>query len=241
MLGPRDVVVFLAAPADVDADAARSLLADDERARLDRFHFARDREVFLASRALQRRALSACVDGAVAPAAWRFAADAHDRPQIVAPALALPLAWNVANTVGLVACAVTLGRAIGIDVEPRRADAPADIVDSHFAAAERAALRALPEAERPRRFVELWTLKEAYVKARGLGLSLPLDRFAFDPSIDPPGFAIDAALADRPARWQVARWWPTPAHCVALCVERGDGSALAVDVRVSETFDRSRP
>jgi 4'-phosphopantetheinyl transferase len=214
-----EVLIVLARPETLHGDAARALLAPDELARLDRFHFERDRVVALASRALQRRALSAAVDGAIRPAAWRFELDASGRPQIASPAT--PLSWNVANTIGLVGCAVTVGRAIGLDVEPRRDDAPADIVDSHFAPAERAALRALAAGEQPRRFVELWTLKEAYLKARSVGLSAPLDTFAVDPSTTPPGLAIDDVVGDRADRWDLTQWWIDGAHCVAVCVERG--------------------
>lgn len=227
-----EVQIFLLRPEALAEDgareAARAILTDDEHARLARFHFDRDRDVALASRALERRTLSAWCP-AVAPSAWRFAPDDAGRPRVVAPAVDAP-AWNVANTIGLVVCAVTRGRAIGVDVEPARADAPPEIVESHFAVAERAALRALPAADQPRRFVELWTLKEAYVKARGAGLALPLDRFACDPATAPPGLAIDDVLADDPARWQLAQWWPLPTHCLALCVERGARPA-AISVR----------
>ena len=248
MLAARQVVILLAQPDTLDdparRDAALSSLTVDERAWLDRFRFPRDRDVALASRALQRRALSSCVDGAIAPEAWRFVPDCHGRPQIAAPALDLVLSWNVANTIGLVACAVTIERAIGIDVEPQRLDAPAEVVGL-FATAEQRALRALVAAEQPRRFVELWTLKEAYLKARSLGLALPLERFAFDPSTVPPGLSIDAELADVPARWQVVQWWPTPGHCAAVCVGRDLGPPCELDVRwereLSGTGDRSTP
>jgi len=229
-------MVFLARPAALrSADrhaAGRALLADDERERLDRFRFERDREVALASRVLQRRALSRCTE--IAPAAWRFAADDTGRPRVITPEH-VTLAWNVANTLGLVACAITREGELGLDVEPARPDAPPEIVASHFAPSERAALAAVPAPARPRRFVELWTLKEAYLKARSVGLSLPLDQLAFDPSTTPPGFTIDARLDDDPATWQVAQWWPTPAHCLAIA-HRGAGSGdppapLAVDVQ----------
>lgn len=215
MLRAHEVVVFLARPEALLTDdgraAARALLTDRERARLDHFRFDRDRDVALASRALERRALSACAPG-IAPADWRFEADGSGRPQLIAPRATL--AWNVANTVGLVVCAVTRApRAIGVDVEPARADAPPEVVDSHFASAERAGLRALPIADQPRRFVELWTLKEAYLKARSLGLSAPLTEFA----VDPIGPSLQP-LAGDPTAWQLAQWW-TPTHCLALCVE----------------------
>lgn len=234
MLASREVMVCLARPESVldpgRRAAARALLTDEERGQLERFRFDRDRDVALVSRVLQRRALSRCTDGAIEPDAWRFTPDPHGRPRVTAPAPSPSLVWNVANTVGLVACTVTLGEAVGIDVEARRADAPPEIVDTHFSPSERTALLDLPGPDRPRRFVELWTLKEAYLKARGLGLALPLERFSFDPSTTPPGFVIDPANADDPTHWLVAQWWPTPDHCVALCVHRAGPAPLAIAV-----------
>lgn len=235
MLGAREVAVYFARPealagADRRAAALASLTAD-ERARLERFRFERDRDVALASRALQRLALSRCAP--VEPTAWRFATTTHGRPEIVAPphAPGRVIRFNVANTLGLVVCAVTIGRDVGVDVESWRDDAPYDIVDSHFASTEQAALRALPPEQHARRFTELWTLKEAYIKARGHGLALPLDRFWFDLAGEAPRLAIDPELADDAASWQVALWSPTPRHCAALCVRRRDEPPLAIEPR----------
>lgn len=235
MLGSDEVAVYFARPealADRDVRAeALAALTPEERARLDRFRFDRDRDVALASLALQRRALSRCAP--VAPSAWRFAPTRHGRPEIVWPAHGpgRVIRFNVANTHGLVACAVTIGRELGIDVEPWRADAPTDVVDSHFAPVERAALWALPTGDHARRFIELWTLKEAYIKARGLGLAIPLDRFSFDLAAGVPRLAIDPELADDATTWQVASWSPTPQHCAALCVRRHDEPAFTIDPR----------
>ncbi len=228
MLGADEVAVFFARPealAEPDRRAAAlAILTPAELPRLARFRFDRDRDVALASRALQRRALSRCAP--VAPAAWRFATTAHGRPEIVAPASRLR--FNVANTHGLVACAVTLDRELGLDVEAVRADAPAEIVDSHFAPSEQAALWALPADQQARRFVALWTLKEAYVKARGVGLELPLDRFWYQLDAGPPRLTIAPELRDDAATWQIALWSPTADHVAALCVRRPAGPPLAI-------------
>lgn len=231
VIGAREVRVFLMRPTALDgaaaAAAARAELADDDRHHVDRFRFAADRAQALASRALQRRALSACAP-AIGPAAWRFTPGRHGKPALAPTAGAPPLDFNVANTRGLVGCAVTVGHEVGLDLEPWRDDAPADLVARCFAPSERAALAALPAAARPRRFIELWTLKEAYIKARGLGLELPLELIAFALDDGPPRLTLAPALADDAAGWQLALWSPTPAHAAALCVRRGAGPALAI-------------
>jgi 4'-phosphopantetheinyl transferase len=237
----KDVIVFLGRPEAIAGPAphaaALAVLAPDDHAHVARHRFERDRELALASRALQRRALSACTGPStplttgVAPDAWRFVAGTLGRPEIAAPAIASPLRFSVANTHGLVGCAVTLGRDVGLDLEPWRDDAPAELIERCFAPDERAALLALPAAARPRRFVELWTLKEAYLKARGIGLDPPLELISFALDDGPPRLALDPALADDAAAWQLALWAPTPSHAAAVCVRRGDGPPLTIHRR----------
>jgi hypothetical protein len=99
---------------------------------------------------------------------------ANDRPDVC------DLSFNVSHTNSLIAIGVTRGLAIGIDTENVYADrSPLGIADRVFAAEESAALWALPECARRRRFFEYWTLKESYLKARSMGLSFPLDTCTF--------------------------------------------------------------
>lgn len=220
-----EVELWLADPADA-GDAALALLDEGERERMGRFVFEKDRRLYLAAHALVRRALSrrAPVD----PAAWRFAAEDGGRPVIAGPAPVPPLRFNLSHCAGLVACAIAEGRDVGVDVEPL-AEVPRDLIDRICAPAEAAALRALPPAAQPERFFTLWTLKEAYVKARGLGLALPVEEACFElgapgapgaPDADAPRFRPGPALDDDPAAWLFVRLRPTPAHCAAVAIAR---------------------
>ena len=226
MLGRDDVEVSFTDPAALrDAarrDAALELLTPDERETVGRFRFERDRLIHLAARALVRRSLSRCGD--VDPRAWRFAATPYGRPEITAPA-ATRLRFNTSHTVGLAMVAVVLDRDVGVDVERVPAALPADVVDSSFCEVERAALRAAPAHERAALFTELWTLKEAYAKARGLGLSLALDSFAF--ALGPPRLVA----GDDPAEWHVLTMSPTAAHRASVCVRVGLHQSLRVRTR----------
>jgi 4'-phosphopantetheinyl transferase len=230
VLGTDEVQVWVARSAAMDdarrRAAAVSILAPDELARVGRFCFEKDRRLALASRALVRRVLSRCA--AVTPDEWRFTTNAFGRPEIAAPLVTPRLRFSASNTDGLVMCAVVEQRDVGVDVERHRPRAPLEIAATRFAVAERAALLALPRSEQSRRFVELWTVKEAYIKARGRGMSLALDSFCVHISADtPPRVDIDVSLDD-PASWQLALWYPTPGHCAAVCVRRHDGSDLSV-------------
>jgi 4'-phosphopantetheinyl transferase len=134
------------------------------------------------------------------------------------------LTFSAAHTEGLVLCAVAAGRAVGADVERLR-EPPLDVAGHFFAPSEAEAVRTASPERRAETFFRCWTLKESYVKARGLGLSLPLDRFAFDLAGDPtPRVRFDPALGDDPSAWRFFSLKPTPRHCAAVCVGRHDGA-----------------
>src|SRR5262245_17240681 len=155
------------------------VLSTEERARRDRFVFDRDRRDFVAAHALVRRLLSRAGDTRAAD--WRFDIDAHGKPWVVtSQAGKPPLVFNLSHTHGLVACAVARGTTLGLDVErvDRIASGP-DIAGRFFAPSEIRMLDRHAPDDYTGRFIELWTLKEAYIKAVGTGLAHPLDSFAF--------------------------------------------------------------
>lgn len=198
-------------------DAYLLLMLPDERARHDRFLFAKDRLQFLATRALVRTVLSQYVE--VAPTAWRFATFERGKPYIVAPALPVPLHFNLSNTRGLIVCAVsTQYSLVGCDTEDiGRKTETVSIADHYFSPLEVQALRALPPLRHSERFFSYWTLKESYIKARGLGLALPLDQFSFllDARSD-IGIAFDPRMKDDATVWRFALLRAGPRHFVAV-------------------------
>jgi 4'-phosphopantetheinyl transferase len=232
-LAPDAVHVWTVVPGELDdpalLDRYAALLAPDERARQARFRLAPHRRQHLVTRALVRTVLSRYAS--VEPGAWRFVANAHGRPEIAAPA-GTGLAFNVSHTDGLVACAVARRPQVGIDVENtgRRA-ATVGIAERYFSHAEVAALRAVPPEHRRERFFEYWTLKEAYIKARGMGLAIPLADFSLELDADPIRIAFAPRLADTPARWWFALRRPTLRHVLALAVHRPGSGEITLDIR----------
>lgn len=193
-------------------------LSTDEQARHARFKFARDRHLFLLSHALIRRVLSLYVE--VEPAAWQFSTGPHGRPEIAAPALDTPLRFNLTHTDGLIACVVTHGIACGIDAEKLRLPGnPVGIADKMFAASEREALARLSGAAYVEGFFTYWTLREAYCKATGLGLSQPMAAFAFEDAPD-AHFSIrfQSPASGDSADWQFTRLTPGPQHVLAVAL-----------------------
>ena len=208
-----------------------SLLCDDERARWRRFKWPSDALHYLAAHALVRTALSQYAD--VAPEAWRFEANEFGRPQIAEPDAGRDLQFNLTHTPGLVACGIAWRREIGVDAENlERANLSLGVADRYFSPLEVAELRSLPAERRPERFLEYWTLKEAYIKARGVGMSLPLDRFTIRLSpTEPIAIRFAPPLADDPASWQFEQLRPTARHLLAVAVRRWPGETCRVLLR----------
>lgn len=210
---------LLAAPEQMER--LWSLLTDDERQRAQRFRFDRDRRRFVVGRG-QLRLLLARYLRCPAPAI-RFSYSAHGKPAVVEPATSL--AFNLAHSHELALYAFAWERRIGVDVEHVRSDlADEQIAQRFFAPGEIAALRNLPPHERVAAFFRCWTRKEAFVKARGEGLSLPLDQF--EVSLEPDQAAlVRTAVPEEAAHWRLLPLFPDPAYTAALAVE-GDGWRL---------------
>ena len=208
-----------------------ALLSADERERQGRFRFPGDQRRYLVTRALVRTALSRYAP--VRPQDWAFAAGPHGRPQLSAPPARPALEFNISHSADLVMLGVTSGRALGIDVESVEArEAGVDGLDRYFAPEESAALLSLPPAARRRRFFELWTLKESYIKARGMGLAIALDAFRFEPRGE-RGLTLHMRpqLGDSPQCWRLWQLDLRSGYVAAVCAARGGESAPTITVR----------
>ncbi len=199
-LSPSDapVTVWLVVPdAARDAALVAPWLSEAERTRRDGILHPRAFAEFLAGRRLLRTIMGHLAQ--VPPAAIELVENAHG-----AISLRASCGWqfNLSHTEGLLAFAVSRER-VGVDVEwTTRPGRTVELADRYFAPAEIAALRALPEAAQRDRFFDLWTLKEAYIKARGMGLAIPLRDFAFALS-DGIDIAVAPGVRDVPdERWQ---------------------------------------
>lgn len=234
-LPPTDAHIWYALPDELTEprllDAYRALMAPGERERQLRYYFEKNRHEYLITRALVRTALSRYAD--VPPDAWVFEAGEHGKPYIVRPEVSPRLSFNLSNTTGMVACIIAIEREVGVDVEEiERAVRAMEIADRFFSPSEVRALRGLPEPEQPGRFITYWTLKESYIKARGMGLAIPLDHFSFLISEgSEPGIEFDPQLKDDPLTWQFARIRPTRRHAVAAAVRVAPGERVALSAR----------
>jgi 4'-phosphopantetheinyl transferase len=182
------------------AQACARLLNEEELAHWHAFPFDRHRREYLTTRALVRTALSHYRP--LAPEAWRFELNAHGKPS-VAPECGLR--FNLSNCPALVVCLIAQGTEVGVDAEPcENAEKIAQLAPEVFSPLELAQLEDLRGAAKLDRALSLWTLKEAYIKARGLGLSLPLNRFSFlFGGVEGIRLELDPSLSDESGhRWR---------------------------------------
>jgi 4'-phosphopantetheinyl transferase len=198
----------------------RGLLALDEESRADRFHFPRDRNHFIACRAALRELLGAYMG--IPPTAIEFSYGTYGKPALGVNDSRLPLRFNISHAGGLAVLAFARGREIGIDLEPVPATFPGEeIAMRYFSPRELAELRALPPAERAEGFSLCWTGKEAYAKARGLGLQIRLDSFSVSLTPGQPG-TLHSEDSDH---WTLHSFQPSP-NFVAAVVSEGTKCAL---------------
>ena len=217
--------VVLAQPERASAAAlgrAHAVLDDAERARAAAFARQRDRDLYAFSHGFLRLTLARYL-GADARA-LRFRCGAAGRPELMSAGRA-PIRFNLSHTEGLVACIVTGSAPCGVDVESFARIDHRKLPARLLAAPEADALMALSEALRRDRLLEIWTLKEAYLKARGLGLSKPLRDIAFSDFGAAPRCAVGPGLDDRGSAWRFWSGAPTPHHRAAAAIRTGGEAA----------------
>ena len=153
------------------------VLSPDEKARADRFRFAKDRNHFTVARGMLRELLGAYLQQA--PAGLEFSYGQHGKPALAGQNASTGLCFNLSHSFGMAVFAFARGRNLGIDVERVEPESTGeDIARRFFSLREVSDLRSLPPAARPEAFFRCWTRKEAYIKALGTGLHTPLDGFS---------------------------------------------------------------
>ena len=210
----------------------RALLTEEERSKEFRFYFPDDQRRYLVTRAMVRTVLSRYL--AIDPRDWRFSNNQYGRPAIanLSPA-ECGLRFNISHTRGLIALGVTHGRELGVDVENVKIrEVSIEIADRFFAQPEVAELATVPKERQQDRFFEYWTFKESYIKARGMGLSIPLAQFSFHyPHERAVHIAIDPLLGDDASRWGFWQYRPTTEYLLAVCAERREGGVPSLTLR----------
>lgn len=230
-LSDGEVHLWFAFPGDAEGQQAPAsaypVLDEAEQARMVRLRFPEGRRLFGVSHTLVRTTLTRYSE--IPPQEWRFVKNAHGKPAIDPDLDSSPLSFSLSHTRGIAVVAVTNGADIGADIE--RADRNVDaarLAGRFFSPEEAAALQEISPDRLRERFFLYWTLKESYIKARGLGLLLPLDSFSFGLTGECP-FRIDFSGEDRdPGSWRFAVFRPLPQYAASV----GVAPALPGPVRI---------
>jgi 4'-phosphopantetheinyl transferase len=194
------------------------LLSDEERQRNQRYHFAQDRRRDLIARALLRTQLAERLS--TEPQSLIFTRGKHGKPALVSSdPSASYLQFNLSHAGDWIVLALA-GKPVGVDIEytPRDNDVMA-IADRYFFGNEINQLKSFNEDEQRQRFFDYWTLKEAYMKARGEGISLGLNNFGFS-VVDSQNISIEMkpCLNDSPLDWQFLLGTLDPDYRLALAI-----------------------
>jgi 4'-phosphopantetheinyl transferase len=227
---PHQVCVWHAETRTLFPDAAtrsraEASLEPADRTRFESYRNEGDRTMFLAGRVMARALVASALG--VAPHGWRWREGPHGRPEVDSPETTIR--FNLAHSAGLVACAIANGRDVGVDVEYlRRRPVDPQVVRRYCSPDE---VRDI-EAHQPAwhdRFLLYWTLKEAYLKARGLGIAVPLADISFRLDGGVPRVTFLRSLAGTDDRWHFHRAQPTPQHLMAVAAAV-DGTAPTITV-----------
>ncbi len=238
-IAPTEVHIWrvgLARP-EVDIRWHRQFLSPIEVERADRYYFARDRNRFTIARGVLRQLLGAYLH--LAPRVIDFVYGAQGKPDVVASQNPFRLRFNLSHSGELALVALSLNLELGIDLEQIKADfAGLEIATRFFSPEECAKLKALPPDVRVDAFFNCWTRKEAYIKARGEGLSIPLDSFevAFAPGEEPALLQVKTGN-DRPSQWRFHALHLGRRYKAALAVEGNDHELRLLEWNPNHTTD----
>lgn len=205
---------------EIAREELQCVLVKDEVARAEHFHFERDRNHWIAARGILRVLLSSYVNAA--PGQLQFSSNAYGKPFLAFPALSHQLQFNVSHSQDLALYAFTLKGQVGIDVEYMRADLDYDdLAKVSFSPYEQVCLHSLPYELKQEAFFHCWTRKEAFIKVRGKGFSIPTDKFdvSFLPG-EPPALLQNCDDPQEITRWSLHELAPGTGYAGALAVER---------------------
>jgi 4'-phosphopantetheinyl transferase len=216
-------------------DDCMDSLSAQEQKRCRRFRFQQDKHRFLVSHALVRRVLSKYAN--ISPDQWEFSVANHGRPEVANPE-AKAIRFNLSHTTGLTACLVTLSCDCGVDVERiHLRHNPISIARRMFSTTEVRQMLQLNDRDQLDYFFTRWTLREAYTKARGIGIAFPTHKLDFNiKSTTEIDIHFQADIDDKSEAWQFEVFSLTAEHMAAAAIYRPEQSDKTI-VKYDLSYD----
>lgn len=208
----------------------KSLLSEYEQKKYNDLYFRNHRKSYLISHALLRTTLSLYVS--TPPKEFEFSYEHYGRPEIKKPDCTSEICFNLSRTQGVATCLISSSTHAGIDVESTLNLSYPEIMFRHvLLPKEIESLQGLHGNSLKRRFLAYWTLKEAYVKATGRGLSIPLTQLSI--KLYPDGYAevsFDPQLTDNSLEWQFAYFGLTHEHILAVALRKMEATDKSIKI-----------
>ncbi len=194
-----------------------NLLSSEEQNRYRRFHFVKDRRIYLSAHVFVRAVLSRYTR--ILPELICFSYGIYGKPQLDLPDLNVQICYNLTHTHGMIGCVITQGNECGIDLEAKRTiQGMGAIMSQLFSPDEINLLSNLDRGNRIRHFYYIWTLKEAYAKATGVGINTNLKRVSFVVCNNRVTVDFDETDCGVPDQWSFYLGEPTENHSLAVAV-----------------------
>jgi 4'-phosphopantetheinyl transferase len=211
-------------------ELAEAFLSPEERLRYESFYFLKDKSLFLLGRYLLRSLLSH-YDSSVKPHEWSFNTSKSGKPFLkLSEGTGRNIYFNLAHSEGIVVCGFSANLEIGVDVESteRRIDI-LDFAQNNFSREEIQFLEKLPHSDQKKYFFKIWTLKESYIKSRGMGLRAPLDQFSFKcDSSDHVSVRFSEQMREISEDWNFELVLIEPKHQAAIAYPSGTKKTLII-------------
>lgn len=214
---------------EIQQENLSCFLSSDELARAGRFYFEKDQRRYISTRGMLRRILSAYLGQR--PEQLTFDYNSYGKPALVEETDNNTLNFNLSHSDGIALYAVTCGRNIGIDIERIRDDLSFwQIARRFFSEGEISSLEKIPESQRRELFFQLWTRKEALLKASGEGISLPMEQLDVSAQCGGDWSPVQISTDNRQAQnWYGKDLFPRPGYAAAIVIEGGNCDLLCRD------------
>jgi len=234
--------VWYLAPESIEDLATRELMSSwlsvEERDRMQKFHAPRHRHIYLVAHALVRGALARELD--CEPSELIFESNTYGKPSLVLPASSAKLEFNLSHTEGMCVVALSKSSRVGCDVESlNQPGLEVDIARNFFTPEESEDILNCHPAQQVERLLTYWTLKEAYIKAEGQGLSMGLDTFYFSlQDNQPPRLMLKSGAQQPSAAWQFKQVMISDHYLFSLAIEPGHGVDVDIDIKKADWMGR---